>query len=119
MIGLAHVERRAIGIRIHRDRFDSQLAAGADNPHRDLSAVGNKHSLEHPSPLTRRSPDSWPRPSLYLRIYTESERRSLIAPRPRPGYECPFVATPLLAIGSLPTLQVLWPALQLSLRSIP
>ncbi len=41
MIGFAHVQRGAIGVRVNGHRFDSQLAACADDPHRDLSAVGD------------------------------------------------------------------------------
>ena len=41
MIGFAHVQRGAIGVGVDGDRFDSQLAACADDPHCDLSAVGD------------------------------------------------------------------------------
>ncbi len=68
MVGLAHMQRRAIGIRIHGDRFDSQLAAGADDPHRDLSAVGDKYPFEHQSSLAPAA-DSEPGPSLLKNLY--------------------------------------------------
>ncbi len=41
MIGFAHMQRGAIGVRIDGDRFDSQFAACADDPHGNLAAVGN------------------------------------------------------------------------------
>ena len=47
VVGLAHVQRGAIGLRIDRDRLDAQVAAGADHAHGDLAAIRNQDSLEH------------------------------------------------------------------------
>ncbi len=43
----AHVQRRRVRLRIDGDRRDAHLAARAQNPHRDLAAVGDKNLFEH------------------------------------------------------------------------
>ena len=45
-VGQPHMERVDIGIRMHRDRADAQLPAGADHADRDLSAVRDQQTLE-------------------------------------------------------------------------
>ncbi len=47
LVRFANVERGAVRIRIDGDGGDAQLAAGADDAHRNLSAVGNQDLLEH------------------------------------------------------------------------
>ena len=42
LIGVAHVPRAAIAVGIHGDRRDPELAAGADDAHGDLAAVGDE-----------------------------------------------------------------------------
>src|SRR5262245_32658983 len=44
----AHVERRAIALRIDGDGRDGHVAAGADHAHRDLAAVGDQNFLQRP-----------------------------------------------------------------------
>ena len=48
-VGLAHVRRARVGVGVDGDRRDAQLAAGADDPQRDLAAVGDQDLLEHQS----------------------------------------------------------------------
>ncbi len=42
-----NMQRGAIHIRIDRHRGNSQLAAGTDDPHRDLPPISDKNLLEH------------------------------------------------------------------------
>ena len=42
LVGHEHVQRLAIGLRVHRHRRDAELAAGPDDTHRDLAAVGDE-----------------------------------------------------------------------------
>src|SRR5208337_798043 len=66
LVCLAHMERGAVHIGKHRNRRDSQLAAGTDDPHCDLSAIGDKNLLEHTlteseaKPKSCNSTPSWP-----------------------------------------------------------
>src|SRR5205814_4216366 len=46
----AHVERPAVGGRVGGDRGHAELAAGPDDPHRDLAAVGDQEAAEHADP---------------------------------------------------------------------
>ena len=55
-VGLTHVLRIRIGIRIHRDRSDTQPAAGANHPARDFAAVGDEDFIEHPVVRAQASP---------------------------------------------------------------
>src|SRR3990172_7201047 len=41
-VGVTHVERVVVRLRVHRDRLDAELAAGADHAPRDLSPVGDQ-----------------------------------------------------------------------------
>ena len=47
LVGEPDVQRVLVGLRIHRDRLDAQLAAGANHPQRDLPPVGDQDFLEH------------------------------------------------------------------------
>ena len=40
----AHVGRVGVGVRVDRHRFDAELAAGTDNPHRDLAPVRDEQA---------------------------------------------------------------------------
>ena len=42
LVRVAHVQRRAVALGVHRDRRDLHLTAGADNPDGYLAAVGNE-----------------------------------------------------------------------------
>ena len=65
-----NVQRGAIHIRIDRHRGNSQLAAGTDDPHRDLPPISDKNLLEHDLEKhfaistvaigTQHSAESWP-----------------------------------------------------------
>jgi hypothetical protein len=43
----ANVERLAIGVRVHGHRLNIELATGANDPKRDLAAIGDQDFLEH------------------------------------------------------------------------
>ena len=47
VVGEAHVQRLAVGLGVHGDRLDAELAAGADDAQRDLAAIGDQDFLEH------------------------------------------------------------------------
>ena len=47
VVGLAHVQRLAIDVGEDGDRLDAHLAAGANDAHGNLAAIGNQHSFEH------------------------------------------------------------------------
>jgi len=47
LVGQAHVHRRPIGGRVHRDGLDAQFATGAQNTQRDFAAVGDEDFVEH------------------------------------------------------------------------
>ncbi len=46
-VGEPHVHGIRIGGRMHRDRVDAQLLAGAQDAKRDLSPVGDQDFVEH------------------------------------------------------------------------
>ena len=46
-IGLPHMQRLGIGIRINRDRADTHLARGANDPAGDLAAIGDEERGNH------------------------------------------------------------------------
>jgi hypothetical protein len=54
LVGLAHMQRVAVGIGIDRDGGDAELLRGADDPAGDLAAIGYEDFLEHRGVLTRR-----------------------------------------------------------------
>ena len=37
-----------VGLGVHGDGLDAQVAAGADDPHRDLAAVGHQDAIRRP-----------------------------------------------------------------------
>jgi hypothetical protein len=41
------MQRVAVGVRIDRDRRDSQLSRGLDDPAGDLATIGDQDALEH------------------------------------------------------------------------
>ncbi len=43
----ANVERLAVGVRIHGHRLYVEFATGANDPKRDLAAIGDQDFLEH------------------------------------------------------------------------
>ena len=46
-VGQPHMHRVRIGGRMHRDRGDSHLLAGAVDAERDFAAIGNQDFFEH------------------------------------------------------------------------
>jgi hypothetical protein len=46
-VGEPDVQRVLIGLGVHRDRLDSELAARVDDAQRNLAAVGDQDLLEH------------------------------------------------------------------------
>jgi hypothetical protein len=46
LVGEPHVQRGAVGVGVDGDRLDAELAAGADDAHRDLAAVGHEHASD-------------------------------------------------------------------------
>ena len=49
LVGKAHGQRVAVGLRVDRHRLRAQLFAGVDDAQRDLAAVGNEDFVEHGS----------------------------------------------------------------------
>jgi hypothetical protein len=47
LVGEADVQRVAVDVGVDRDRRDPELAAGADDAHGDLAAVGDQDLVEH------------------------------------------------------------------------
>jgi hypothetical protein len=47
LIGLPHMQRLGVGIRIDRDRADTHLARRADNPAGNLAAIGDEEGFDH------------------------------------------------------------------------
>ena len=45
LVGIANVERRAVAFRIDSDGRNAHFAAGTDDAHRDLAAVGDEDLL--------------------------------------------------------------------------
>ncbi len=46
LVRLAHVQRIAVGIAIHRHGLVTLLLGATDHPHRDLAAIGDQHLRE-------------------------------------------------------------------------
>ena len=57
LVGHAHVEGLAVGVREHRHRGEPGLAAGANHPDRDLSPVGDQNLVD--ATLSARSRKPW------------------------------------------------------------
>ena len=47
LVGQLQVRGAAVGLAEDGDRLDAQLAAGADDPQGNLTAVGNQDAFEH------------------------------------------------------------------------
>ena len=47
LVGEPHVHGVGVGRRVHGDGGDADLLAGAQDPERDLAAVGDQHLVEH------------------------------------------------------------------------
>ena len=47
LVGEAHMHGVGVGGRMHGDRRDAELLAGAQHPERDLAAVGDEDFVEH------------------------------------------------------------------------
>ena len=47
LVGQPDVGGETIGLRVYRHRLDAQLAAGADDAHRDLTPIGDQDFLDH------------------------------------------------------------------------
>ena len=47
LVGLAHVGRVAVDLRVDGDRADAHLPQGPRHADRDLAAIGDQHLLEH------------------------------------------------------------------------
>ncbi len=45
-VGEADMHRTRVGVRVHGDRLHAHLVTGADDPDRDLPAVGDQHTTE-------------------------------------------------------------------------
>ena len=56
LIGIAHMQRRAIHIGIDGYRRDAEVARGADDAHGDFTAIGNQNLVEWSRLQTRRLP---------------------------------------------------------------
>jgi hypothetical protein len=54
-VGLAHERHVRIDIRMHRDGADAHLARGADDPPRDLAAIGDEERADHGNTSDRSS----------------------------------------------------------------
>ena len=46
LVGVAHVWGAAVGLRIHRDGLEPELAAGAEHPAGDLPSIRDKDRAE-------------------------------------------------------------------------
>ncbi len=55
-VGKPHVHRVGVGGRMHRDRRNAELLAGAQHPQRDLAAIGDQDLFEHQSLRGRHAP---------------------------------------------------------------
>src|SRR5258706_7104336 len=51
LVGEAHVQRARVGLRVHGDRLDAELAARANDAQRDLAAIGDEDLLKHRATL--------------------------------------------------------------------
>ena len=47
LVGEGHVPRLGVGLGVHGDGRDAELAAGADDAHGDLAPVGDEDLVEH------------------------------------------------------------------------
>ena len=47
LVGHLDMQRVAVGVGIDRDRLDTHLARGLDDPAGDLAAIGDQDALEH------------------------------------------------------------------------
>ena len=47
VVGEPHVQRFAVRLGVDRHRLHVELAAGADDPQRDLAAIGDQDFLKH------------------------------------------------------------------------
>ena len=47
LVGQADVQRLAVGLGVDDDRRDPQVAAGANQPHRDLTSIGDQDFAKH------------------------------------------------------------------------
>jgi len=56
LVGEPYMHRVAVGGRMHRNRRDAELLAGAQDPQRDLATIGNEDFFEHAAYLE----PSWP-----------------------------------------------------------
>jgi len=60
LVGKPHVQGVLVGFRVDGDRLDAELAAGVDDPQRDLTPVGDQYFLEHhASRASRASTTPW------------------------------------------------------------
>ena len=50
LISEAQVQAVFVGLAVNRDRLDAQVLAGAQDPERDLAAIGDQDALEHVAP---------------------------------------------------------------------
>ena len=57
LVGEADVGRVAIGLGVDGDGAHAQFLAGADDPQRDLTSVGDQDGVEHEHDLQRR--EAW------------------------------------------------------------
>ncbi|GAA3980745.1 hypothetical protein GCM10022232_11050 [Streptomyces plumbiresistens] len=60
-VGHARVERVPVGVRVHGDRADAQLAAGAEDAAGDLATVGDQQRSDHGEVLHIRKTPKPPR----------------------------------------------------------
>jgi hypothetical protein len=47
LVGLLHVERMTVGVRVDGRRADAHLGAGANHAHRNLAAIGDQDLSKH------------------------------------------------------------------------
>src|SRR5262245_37046353 len=52
----AHVQRALIGLRVHSDRLDAELAARKDDPQGHFATIGDQDLLEHSADPNRKQP---------------------------------------------------------------
>ena len=115
LVGLAHVGRVAVDLRVDGDRADAHLLQGPRDADRDLAAVGYQHLLEHHGARSLFRPAQLPAGRASAELLLEDERdRALGAVVAAVGREgdgdpdlqpCPssfsfFSALPLASIGS-------------------
>ena len=54
LVGKPHVHGIGIGGRVHGDRWNAELLAGAQDPECDLATIGDENFVEHPSSAATR-----------------------------------------------------------------